>query len=313
MIATGLNYDIYDKEMLAMFSSFKEWKRYLEDTEHSILVFSAHKNLEYFTTTKVLNRRQVRYAQELAGYDFKIVYHPRNLNGKPDTLSRQLEYRPEKGDSSENGFQPISLILKPEQLVLKIMLEGIGIRIMILGSKLHAVPPIKFNEDLIECIVTAAMEDQEEQDANNTAKDGNPSIHIEYLPSAFYYKGRLLILGKDDLRKMICGVEHDSKVVSHKGQDKTIKILKRNFFWPGMDKYIEDLVCSCESCQCRKPPRHVCYGLLAPLELAYVLWQSISMDFIVDLVKSNGYTEIWVIMDCFTMIAYLIPLKDDTK
>jgi hypothetical protein len=62
MTATELNYDIHDKEMLVIIFSFKEWRRYLEGAEHSILVFSDHKILEYFTTTKVLNRRQARWA-----------------------------------------------------------------------------------------------------------------------------------------------------------------------------------------------------------------------------------------------------------
>jgi hypothetical protein len=60
MTATELNYDIHDKEMLAIVLSFKEWRRYLESAEHSILVFSDHKNLVYFTMMKVLNHYQVR-------------------------------------------------------------------------------------------------------------------------------------------------------------------------------------------------------------------------------------------------------------
>jgi hypothetical protein len=68
---------------------------------------------------------------------------------------------------------------------------------------------------------------------------------------------------------MICEVEHDSKVASHIGQDKTIEIIKRDFFWPGIDKYIEDLVCSYESYQHSKAPRHMCYSLLSLLELVY--------------------------------------------
>jgi hypothetical protein len=193
------------------------------------------------------------------------------------------------------------------------MLEGIGMQTVISGSKLHAVPPIKFNVDLMEGVVTATTEDQEWQDAYNVAKDSNPSINVEYLHGALYYKGRLWILAKDDLRKMICEVEHDSKVAGHMGQDKTIKIIKHNFFWPGMDKYIEDFVHSYESCQDSKALRHVCYGLLSPLELAYVLCQSISIDFIVDLPKLNGHTQIWVIVDRFTKIAHLILLKNDAK
>jgi hypothetical protein len=109
MTATELNYDIHDKEMFAIVSSFKEWRRYLEGAEHSFLVFSDHKKLEYFTTTKVLNCHQARCPQELASYNFNVVYHPGNLNGKPDALSRQPEYRPENKDSSENGFNKYHL------------------------------------------------------------------------------------------------------------------------------------------------------------------------------------------------------------
>jgi hypothetical protein len=68
---------------------------------------------------------------------------------------------------------------------------------------------------------------------------------------------------------MICEVEHDSKVVGYMGQDKIIKIIKRNFFWLGIDKYIEDFVRSYESYQHSKVPRHTRYGLLSPLELVY--------------------------------------------
>jgi hypothetical protein len=203
--------------------------------------------------------------------------------------------------------------LKPEHFVSEIMLEGIRMWTVILQLKLHAVPQIKFNTDLIERVVTAATEDQEWQDAYNVAKDCNPCINIAYLHEALYYKGSLWIPAKDDLHKMICEVEHDSKVAGHMCQDKTIEIIKSNFFWPGMDKYIENFVRSCKSYQYSKAPRYACYGLLSPLELAYAPWESISMDFIVDLSKSNRYTQIWVIVDRFSKMAHLIPLKDDPK
>jgi hypothetical protein len=77
--------------MLANVSAFKEWRRYFEGAELSILVFSDYKNLEYITTTKVLNCSNARWAKELARCDFKIVYRTGNLNGKPDALPRRLE------------------------------------------------------------------------------------------------------------------------------------------------------------------------------------------------------------------------------
>ena len=54
------NYEIYDKEMLAIVNSFKQWRHYLEGANHQITVYSDHKNLEYFITIKQLNRRQAR-------------------------------------------------------------------------------------------------------------------------------------------------------------------------------------------------------------------------------------------------------------
>jgi len=98
---------MHNKELLAIVDAFKHWRRYCEEAVHQVQVFSDHQNLEYFTTTKVLNRRQARWAQELAGIDFQIDYRPGSRNGKPDTLSRRSEYRPEKG-GSEN--QPITTV-----------------------------------------------------------------------------------------------------------------------------------------------------------------------------------------------------------
>jgi len=104
-----INYKIHDKELLAIVDAFKHWRRYCEGATHQVQVFSDHQNLEYFTTTKVLNRRQARWAQELAGVYFRIYYRPGTQNGKPDALSRCSEYRPEKG-GIEN--QPITTVLQ---------------------------------------------------------------------------------------------------------------------------------------------------------------------------------------------------------
>jgi len=96
---------------LAIVDAFKHWRRYCEGATHQVQVKTDHHNLEYFTTTKVLNQRQARWAQELAGIDFRIYYRPGTQNGKPDMLSRHSEYCPEKG-GVEN--QPISTVLKED-------------------------------------------------------------------------------------------------------------------------------------------------------------------------------------------------------
>ena len=55
--AAELNYDIYNKELLTIFEAFKIWQHYLEGPVYPIDVVMDHKNLEYFSTTKILTRR----------------------------------------------------------------------------------------------------------------------------------------------------------------------------------------------------------------------------------------------------------------
>jgi RNase H-like domain found in reverse transcriptase len=55
-------------------------------------VYTDHKNLIYFTTTKQLNRRQTRWAETLASYNFRITYRKGSENAKADALSRRADY-----------------------------------------------------------------------------------------------------------------------------------------------------------------------------------------------------------------------------
>ena len=58
-----LNYDTHDKELLAIFQAFKTWQHYLESPHHTVDVITDHKNLEYFSTTKMLTRQQARWSK----------------------------------------------------------------------------------------------------------------------------------------------------------------------------------------------------------------------------------------------------------
>jgi hypothetical protein len=42
------NYQIYDRELLAIIHALKAWRHYLEGNPHPIIVFTDHKNLLYF-------------------------------------------------------------------------------------------------------------------------------------------------------------------------------------------------------------------------------------------------------------------------
>jgi len=86
--AAELNYDIYDKELLAIFEAFKIWRHYLEGQAYPIDVVMDHKNLEYFSTTKVLTQRQAQWSKYLSQFNLVIRFHPGRLGTKLDALTR---------------------------------------------------------------------------------------------------------------------------------------------------------------------------------------------------------------------------------
>ena len=125
------------------------------------------------------------------------------------------------------------------------------------------------------------------------------------------YRGNLLWIPKG-LVQHILKSEHDTKVAGHMGQDKTIELIRRNFWWPKMNEQIIDFVRSCPECQKNKASRHQPYGLSSPLELPYAPWQSIAMDFITELPPLEGCDQLWVVIDRFTKMAHFIPLREKT-
>jgi hypothetical protein len=74
MASAECNYKIYDKELLTIVRYLEHWKPELESINILIKVFTDHRNLEYFIIIKEFSRRQARWAEKLAEFNFKILY-----------------------------------------------------------------------------------------------------------------------------------------------------------------------------------------------------------------------------------------------
>ena len=106
---TELNYDTHNKELLAMFEAFKHLRQYLEGSGAPIDVVTDHKNLEYFSTTKLLTRRQARWSEFLSQFNFIIHFHPGKLGAKPDALTRRWDVYCKGGNSNFAKVNPTNL------------------------------------------------------------------------------------------------------------------------------------------------------------------------------------------------------------
>ena len=84
------NYDVGNRELLAIHEALKEWRHWLEGASQPFVVLSDHKNLTYIRSAKRLSPRQSRWALFLTRFDFSITYKPGSQNVRADALSRQF-------------------------------------------------------------------------------------------------------------------------------------------------------------------------------------------------------------------------------
>ncbi len=76
------NYDIYDKELLAIVRAHEEWRHHLEGADERFEVWTDHKNLTYFREAQKLNRRQSRWSLFLSRFEFNLLQSTRQSRRK---------------------------------------------------------------------------------------------------------------------------------------------------------------------------------------------------------------------------------------
>ena len=81
------NYEIHDRELLAIMRALEDWRQYLLGATCPFEVWIDHRNLTYFKKVQELNRRQARWHTELQEYDFQLVHKPGTQMKRADILS----------------------------------------------------------------------------------------------------------------------------------------------------------------------------------------------------------------------------------
>jgi len=111
--AAERNYDVGNRELLAMKAALEEWWHWLEGAQHPFTILTDHKNLEYLRSAKRLNPRQARWAMFFTRFQFTVTYRPGSRNIKADALPRQVE-EAERTKIEENII-PDKLLVAPVQ------------------------------------------------------------------------------------------------------------------------------------------------------------------------------------------------------
>lgn len=301
-----INYQVYDKELLAIIETFRDMRAWLMGSPVPVSVFSDHKNLEWFMTTQNLNRRQARWAMFLSDFDFKLDWKPGATN-IADAPSRRPDFIPKEGDEH--------LIIQQKMLITPYHTEHIQGMFLTPHLLLLLATPTPFisvsalttlaidNSELLERFKSAFQEDILWRTA---LVRGSEDFRVE--SDLVFHKGRLYV--PPSLRLDILASRHDSVLAGHPGRTRTLQFIARDYSWPGMVTFVRRYVAACDTCARIKAPRHKPYGLLQPLDIPMRPWASISMDFIVKLPSSHGFDSIFVVCDRLTRAAHFIPCME---
>ncbi|KAH7554700.1 hypothetical protein BM1_07361 [Bipolaris maydis] len=239
LAGSELNWEIHDKELFAIVTAFSKWRPELLSAKSQVDVYSDHRSLEYFMSTKVLNARQARWAEELAPFNFLIRYTPGKSNARADILSRrEQDMENLKLAQTDNRSR---VLLGPHRLDNRINSDLAEIFIIQKHQQLTAISAIEPSSEpmsldsleLIEAILQLNRSSFQEQRA--------------LLPEGYRLQGdlllyadRLCIPSESILCTRLIREAHDQISSAHPSAKKTYQLLARKYYWKDFKEFPRD-------------------------------------------------------------------------
>ena len=327
MIPAETRYETHNGELLAIVEAFKTWQHYLEGCKHKVLVLTDHNNLRRFMDTKSLSSRQVRWAQELSRYHFRIDYWQGKANGAADALSQYPQ---------RNAKEEATLRAENTKILhrLQSSLANVSGLSLDIPSPLHQIlvcgtavlPQLRrfwdsFRGEIANkgpynvSIGALRLWLPDLQGNNNQAKKlraAELTEGWEDIKEVLQYGGLLYI--PEIIQLEMISWHHDNPLAGHFGIDKTQELIARKYYWPTLRWDVEAYVKGCNVCLASKAVRHKPYGDLQALPIPTHRWKDLSMDFVTGLPiltdwKGKSYDSILVIVDKLTKMVYYELVK----
>lgn len=330
------NYEIYDKELLAIVRCFESWRPELQGTSYPITVITDHANLKYFMTTKQLSQRQVRWSEFLSQFDFIIKAIPGKENGKPDALTRRSQDLPQTEDDDRLKARQKSL-LKPRNLDPKLQ-EQIQLdpelselfanlsweqEIMLCPSILEPSQPEPTDHEITRLLDRGLQQDAwfhkiRDEMLKSTGTPHSKEVALSECRIAdgrLYFRDRIYVPTTSEpqtdtvnLRTFLLQLAHDSVESGHPGKNKLYELISRSYWWPRLSYDVSQFTRNCLHCARNKTSRLRYQGTLKPLPIPLQRWKDLSIDFIGPIkATARGFNAIMVVVDRLSKDRHFTP------
>ncbi len=225
LFSAECNYEIYDKKLLTIIRCFEQWRVELQLMKTFTNVLTDHKNLKYFMITKKLNKRQTKWAEFLAKFDFKIAYQSKKKNDKANSLTRRSKDR-SINESDDRNKHMHQTILSAEKVDSRIV-QQINDTKENSNSKLSLFDRIKtVNQKDHKCTEIKKILEE-----NKKSYDEMLLKKFKSIENILFFKEKLWILESNQLKFDIIRKIHDQFASKHSNVRRTCKYLHKWYYW----------------------------------------------------------------------------------
>lgn len=426
------NYEIYDRELLAIIRALEAWRHYLEGSPHPVRILTDHKNLTFFRSPQRLNQRQARWQLFLSQFNYILEHHAGTKLVQADAMTRMAAPADAKWDNNEGTLLPddkfIATTVLPDMVfdapILEVELcggqiptkgseEAAGLDIRstidivipahdrtIIPTGIKVRPPmgtycriaprsglavkgidvaagvidrdytgeikailvnhtgeavqISAGERIAQLVVeqiayvkpqivdqlsittrgtdgfgstgihlietclpvheqikTELQDDPIAQEVITMLSNPSPTLLSKTLPfrsmitswnlqdGLLFYQGQCYVPQNIELRRTITSQYHDTPSAGHPGQWRTAELIRRDYFWPGLQTFVSNYVRGCAACQQMKVNTHPTAPPLQPIAAKHRdrPFAFTTCDFITRLPESKGYNALMVVVD----------------
>jgi hypothetical protein len=283
-----INYTVFDKELLAIVESFRNWRHFLLYSAHKVQVLSDHNNLRYFRTARLYKPRHARWAEELSQFNFLIQHVPGTKNVVADALSRAPSLTPASSSNSE------MVILKDDQFVGLNMVDAGGVDD-------HDWPEdiaIYLDQGIWECSL------------HSFSKFKQFITNFRIMGDKLYYVSDVgwsrLYLPKEERADTLKRF-HDN--LGHLAAESILDLVVRRYYWPNLAEELKSYCKSCSVCQLSRSRGGAPKPAIQPIPPVALPFERLGLDFLSNLpLSKSGNRHCLTCIDYATRWAWAVPV-----